>query len=321
MKLILPFTTAILICYCFFNSIRIAEAQTPTDATMMKPGQICFALSYINDSWDHYWEGTRYRDNGNIGTLTHHTIEPGFALGIIKHINIIGSLPFVISHPSAGQIQGDEGFPEFSLWVKGDLPELKFGSTRLHMLATIGGSVPVSHYAPDYAYGIGFGSSEASFRVITHYQLTKGFYLRGQGGYHLRGNSKLQRDYYYTTEGIYSDKVDMPDVIDYSGTLGWLSKNEKFKAEIIYDSFNCLSGFDIRTQDGGFPSNKMIWTRLGGGVKYFIPQISGLAVNAYAGQVLTGRNVGKSLVLQGGISYFFSIWNRSKNNSSIPEQK
>ena len=38
---------------------------------------------------------------------------------------------------------------------------------------------------------------------------------------------------------------------------------------------------------------------------------SGIGFLASAGQVLTGRNVGKSTMISGGITYQFGLWNKS----------
>jgi hypothetical protein len=58
---------AIISSFSFAHSL---QAQTPTDGIMMNNGEFCFAASYGSESWDHYWEGTLSRENGNIGTFT-----------------------------------------------------------------------------------------------------------------------------------------------------------------------------------------------------------------------------------------------------------
>ncbi|MBK7443871.1 MAG: hypothetical protein IPI65_20805 [Bacteroidetes bacterium] len=63
------------------------QAQTTSDAVMMKPGEICFDVHYTNSAWSEYWEGDSLRENGNIGTLTTQSVTAGFMLGIIDRVN------------------------------------------------------------------------------------------------------------------------------------------------------------------------------------------------------------------------------------------
>ncbi|MGB3073851.1 MAG: transporter [Chitinophagales bacterium] len=297
----------------FMACCRFGNGQTPSDAVMMDKGQICFDLSYNHDSWHEYWEGTKKRENGNIGTLTRHTIMPMFDLGITDRINVMGGFAYVLTRPSAGQIEGTEGFQNLNLEVKVNAFETELGPGKFNALVTVGFMTPLSNYVPDYAYSIGLGCTEVSLRPIIQYTLNNGLYARLQGAYNLRGNCILPRDYYYTTQAYFSNEVEMPDAIDYSATLGYQTTDKAFKAEIFYGGFNTLGGFDIRVQDMGFPSNEMDYTNIGAAVQYYPNFVKGLGVHVSGSYVLTGRNVGQSTTLGGGVSYFFALWNKDKN--------
>lgn len=307
------FKFTIFLLATFFVCMKNGKAQTPTDAIMMDKGQICFDLSYHHESWSEYWEGTKKRENLNIGTLTRHTIAPMFDLGITDRINLMGGVAYVITHPSAGQIQGTKGFQNLNLAVKVNALETELGPGQLNVLATVGFTTPLSNYVPDYAYSIGLGCTEGSLRPIVQYKLNNGFYARLQGAYNLRGNCTLPRDYYYTTQAYFSDEVDMPDAIDYSATIGYQTSDESFRADVFYGGFNTLGGFDIRVQDMGFPSNNMDWTNIGAMVHYYPKMVKGLGVHVTGSYVLTGRNVGQTTAIGGGVSYFFSLWNKAKD--------
>jgi hypothetical protein len=286
-----------------------AKAQTPTDALMMEKGQICFAAIYTHDTWDEYWEGTLKRTNGNIGTLTRQTVMPMVALGIVDRLNVIAALPWTKTEASGGQVRGAQGLQDWGLWVKGTPIDQEIGGGKLTLHAVAGVSGPASNYLPDFApFSLGLGCVDASLRGILQYQTSSGIYVRGQGAFHLRGNCTIERDYYYTTQGFYTDEVDMPDAITYGAVAGIWLFNNSLKIEASYDGLKSLGGFDIRRQDAGFPSNKMIFTRVGGGLQYYLPFVKGLGVVASGGYILTGRNVGQSLMLNGGITYQFGIW-------------
>lgn len=286
-----------------------AAAQTPTDAIMMDKGQLCLAALYTHDTWDHYWEGSLKRNNGNIGTLKRQSIMPMLALGFSERINLIAALPWVRTEASAGQVSGAQGLQDWGLWLKAELWRTPLGTGKLSALAVAGGGGPASNYLPDFApFSLGLGAPEISLRGILHYQLDKGPYLRAQIGHHWRGHATIERDYYYTTQGFYTDQVKVPSAITYGFTLGsWLLQNS-LKVEAVYDGMITQGGHDIRRQDVGFPSNRMIFARVGGGIQYYFSQIKGLGLLASGTYILEGRNLGQSTTFTGGILYQFGVW-------------
>lgn len=296
----------------FFSGIAITHAQTPTDAIMMSNGQICIAAMYGHESWDEYWEGTLLRENGNIGTFTRQTIMPMIALGLGDRLNVIAAVPYVFTKSSGGYLVGEKGFQDAGLWLKATAIDVHTNPGDLTLHAVLGGTIPISQYVEDYApYSLGLGCGDLSLRGILQYKLHAGPYLRGHAAYHLRSNANIERDYYYTTHGVYSDEVDMPNAVTYGVTLGSWFLNDMLKVEAMYDGMNTLGGFDIRRQDAGFPSNKMIFTRIGGGFQVF-PGHSGFGVLGSVQQVLTGRNVGKALSFNAGLTYQFGLWNKEE---------
>lgn len=295
------------------------NAQTPGDAVMMNAGEICFDVHYNNAAWSEYWEGDSLRENGNIGTLTTQSITGGFMLGILDRVNVLAMLPYVITDPSGGVVAGDKGIQDAAFFVKGLIYEHKAGPGNIKLLASAGLLLPASDYSPENPFAIGLGCPDGIFRGIVHYDADMGLYGRVDGAFHLRGNAFLDRNYYYTTSGYYSDEVDMPDAMDYNFTLGYITKSKKFKVEGALNSLTTFGGFDIRRQDGGFPSNDMEFMRIGLNADYYDLLVKGLAVHFNSNYTLTGRNVGKSMMFGGGISYQFGLWGKKdKAQSSSP---
>jgi hypothetical protein len=297
-------------------------AQSPSDAFMEKQGEICIGAYYNNNAWSEYWEGDSLRTNGNIGTVTTHTILGGIQLGILDRLNLFVMVPYVITHSTPEEnpidglttatIQGDKGFQDIALFLKGSIVHSEMGKGTLDVLATVGFSTPMSSYAPDASFPLGLGCPDGIFRGIVQYSANMGIYARGDAAYHIRGNSNLIRNYYYTTNGYFSTEVDMPDALDYNATLGYWIKENTFKAEAQLSGLTTFGGFDIRRQDGGFPSNDMDAMRIGVNAEYFNAFIDGLAISFNSAYTLTGRNVGKSITLGGGILYQFNLWNGNK---------
>lgn len=306
MKNVLQLFLIIMLCIGYIPSIH---AQTPTDAIFMPKGQICLAAIYGHETWDEYWEGTLKRENGNIGTLTRQTILPMFALGLHDRINVLAALPWMKTEASAGQVTGASGLQDWSIWLKGDLMNLPLGNNNLALLATASLSGPASNYLPDFApFNLGLGCIESSLRLMLHYEMEKGPYARLHGAYHLRGTSTIERDYYYTTHGVYSDQVNIPEAVTYGAVLGTWLFGKSMRVQAAFDGLNTLGGFDIRRQDAGFPSNKMLFTRVGLDAQYHFSFLPGLGVVASGSRILTGRNVGQSTALSFGVIYFFQIW-------------
>jgi hypothetical protein len=277
-------------------------AQSPIDGILIPKGEFCVGLFYTQDNWNEYWEGTLKRDNGNVGTLKRQTVTPMVVFGLSDRINVLAALPWVRTHATAGQIRGASGLQDWGVWVKAEV--LKAG--HLSLQAAVGATGPASNYLPDYfPLNLGLGNIEGTARAIAEYRLDNGSYARVQAGYHLRSNTTIERTYYYTTQGYYSDQVDMPNAVTYSFAIGRWMKDDAFRAELIFDGLHTTGGHDIRRQDVGFPSNKMIFQRLGGLLQYYLPPSQKFGLFASGGYVLNGRNVGQSIVLTGGVMYRF----------------
>jgi hypothetical protein len=291
---------------------EVLTAQTPTDGIMMRKGEICFAGIYGNDSWDEYWEGTLKRQNGNIGTFTRESITGMFALGITDRINVIGIVPWMHTEASQGQLRGVSGISDVSVFIKAQAFHITAGPGKLAFNPTIGITTPVSNYLEDYApFSLGMGCIDLTLRGNLQYKLNMGVYVRGTAAYQVRSNSKIERDYYYTTHGVYSDEVDVPNALTYTATLGgWFLQNS-LNLDVTYDGLTSYGGFDIRRQDAGFPGNKMVYTRIGGNLHYYFPFAPGLGIVGGYGKVLTGRNVGQSENYFAGLTYQFQLFNKT----------
>ncbi len=306
-----------MLAVCTVLAIPISRAQTPTDAIMMEKGQLCVAAIYGHDTWDEYWEGTYKRSNGNIGTLTRQSVTGMFSLGITDRINVLGALPWMKTSSSAGFFHGVQGIQDWGVWVKARAIDFKVGPGTLGFYPVLGLTGPASNYLPDYLpFSLGLGAVEASGRGILIYELDMGLYVRAHAAYHVRGNTTIERDYYYIpgSGGVYSDQVDMPNVSSFGATLGALLLNNNLKVEATYDGMNTLGGADIRPHDMPFPSNNMDMTRAGLSLQYYIPLGNGHILSVIAGgsQVLTGRNVGQSTAFMGGLTYQFGVFGNKK---------
>jgi len=303
-------STLFVFCLLFF-AVPCIHAQTPDDGFYMEAGEICIAVPYSYDSWDEYWEGELLRTNGNIGTFNRQAVMPMFALGLIPNLNVIIAQPYVWTTSTGGSVTGQQGFQDFSLWLKWRSLQLDFEKSRLDVSLVGGFSTPISNYYPDFLpFSIGLGSTNLTGQGILHYELQTGWFATLTGGYTSRSNIELERDFYYADGVAYNtNEVEMPALATGRLALGYV--NPRIKANLVATVMNTLGGGDIRRQDMPFPSYNMDQTRVGAEAQYYFAKPLGLSVIGFGSYAVAGRNVGQSTMLGGGIAYQFHIWKKA----------
>jgi hypothetical protein len=275
----------------------------PSDGLMMPANTLCTGFMYQHDSWDHYWEGTRKRDNLNIGEFTSNSVMWYGVYGLNSKINIMGALPYISNKVSGGTLTPLSGVQDLSLSGKYKLIETKAGPGKYRMFAVASFSTPMSNYTPDFLpISLGVHTTNVGGRLTFNYKFDLGVYVNASGGYTWRSNTKLDRPAYYTDGRYYStDEVRMPNTADYKIDLGY--HKGPIQAEVSYMQMNTLGGGDIRRQDMPFASNRMNAQRVGALVMYYLPWPKNFAVRAAYAYTVNGRNVGQTTSLMGGIMY------------------
>ena len=273
------------------------KAQMPHDAIYMPKSTACLAVSYGSSSWKEYWENTLLRENFNIGTLTTQSVMPMIAAGITDKLNVLVGVPYVTTKASAGNLMGQKGIQDLSLWLKYKLVENKSGLS----LHGVGGlSTPVSNYVADFLpMSIGFKSKTAMARLIGNYQHKSGLYLTAHGSYTFRSKIRVDRDAYLYNGKMYNtDQVAIPNTIDAAFRLGYMKK--AVQAEVFVERNACVDGDNIRRNDMPFPTNNMKMTMVGAYAKF---QPKSIGLNARINYVTDGLNVGKSMGYSVGLLY------------------
>lgn len=291
--------------------LQPSNAQTPTDAIMMEKRMTCIAVGYEHSQFDHYWEGTKLRENGTIATVKRDAVSPMLAIGLLNKLNLLVGTSWVKTHstvPNGGFFDGAQGFNDLVLDVKGEILKRKMGPGTLSLLANAGFSTPITNYLSDYRpYSIGFGATEYSLRGIAQYRLDNGIYFRGAVAYLDRTQTKAERDYYYNNGSYYTPWMDVPSAWNYNGVIGiWMFGNQ-LKAELNYMGLHSTSGDDIRPYYKAQPTNKVIADQVGASVQYFPKNTKGLGGVVYYSQTISGRNMGKSSQIGVGLNYVIKI--------------
>ena len=275
-------------------------AQMPHDGIYMNKKLACGALIYGNASWTNYWENQLFRDNKNIGRLTTESVSAMLAYGITKKLNVIAVVPYVRTNASKGNLMGQKGLQDASLWFKAK----GYSAHGLTLHGVVGLSVPVSNYVPDFMpMSIGIGSKALITRGMISYDMPYHLYLNSSIAYQMRSNVRADRDGYLSGSRFYNTSdVAVPDAFDAAMRVGYLKKDNQL--EVFVEHFSCVGGDHIRRNDMPFMTNDMTMTSVGVYGKF---QPKALGVNAKVAYVVDGRNVGQTLSLSVGVLYQFKL--------------
>ena len=288
-----------------------AFAQTETDALFMGKKNLCSGIIYGHSTWNKYWEGTFLRSNANLGSINSNSVMAMVNYGIIRKLNLIASTSWIDNRATAGTLLGQQGVQDLNVYLKHELINTDIRDVNTSLVAIAGVSAPLTNYVADYLpLSIGTQSKTASLRLLADAQ-KENWYLTASAAYVLRSEVTIDRDAYYTTEMIYSNKVAMPDLFLYNLRLGWRDGADKY-FELVLDRMNTLGGFDIRKNNMPFLSNDMEFLRAGVNLKYPIPGTNGFSVMANAMQTISGRNMGRATMLNAGFTYQFEFKTREK---------
>jgi hypothetical protein len=295
-----------------------AFSQIPTDGLLMPAKSLCTGFMYQHDSWDHYWEGSLKRDNGNVGTFTGQSVMWYGVYGLTPKINIMASLPYVANRLSAGTLMPMNGLQDVMVSGKYKLIQTEAGPGKFYMFAVASFSTPMSNYSPDfYPISLGTHTTNAGGRLTFNYTTKLGVYVNTSGGYTWRSNTKLDRPAYFTDDHYYSTNVVwMPNTLDYKVDVGY--HKGPLQAEVSYSQMNALGGGDIRRQDMPFVSNRMNANRVGALVMYYLPWPKNFGIRGMVSHTVAGRNVGQTTSLMCGVLYtiYFSKHNMEETSNN-----
>ena len=275
-------------------------AQMPHDGIYMSKKIACGALIYGNSSWTEYWENQLFRENQNIGRLTTESVTAMMAYGITKKLNLIAVVPYVRTNASKGNLLGQKGFQDASIWIKAK----GYSSHGLTLHGVVGASMPMSNYVPDFMpMSIGIGSKALVARGILTYDLPKNLYLNSSIAYQMRSRVEADRDAYLAGDKLlYTREVAVPDAFDAAIRFGYLKKDNQL--EVFAEHFSCVGGDHIRRNDMPFMTNDMTMTSVGVYGKY---QPKQLGINGRVSYVVDGQNVGQSLSVSVGLLYIIKL--------------
>lgn len=292
-----------------------ARAQTFEDGLMVPRNTLYGGYLYTYDSWDEYWQGTKKRSNGNIGTLTTQTQNIFLNYGLLDRLDLMGSVSYVQTNASKGVLASQQGWQDFTVAAKYRLPGVNVPRLgRANFFAVPFGGAPTRDYTPDFLpLSIGSGAWRAGIRSTVNVQSEMGLFVNVTGAYTWRGDVHLDRPYYFTNDRFFfTNVVPLPRQVDYSVSGGYLKRGlmTQFTFTRLVTQGGITSG-DVRRQDMPFVSNRFISSRVGGLAQIPIPWVRTLAARVEYSYVIDGRNVGQSSTFSIGLMKTQSLRRRN----------
>jgi hypothetical protein len=308
----------LLLFIIFSLGLQKSFSQTDIDGLMMQKHFFCVGPTAGYSSWKNYWEGTLKRENLNLGKVstTNYMIMGNY--GITSRLNVLFGVPYIKTKASAGNLAGQKGFQDLSLWVKWVAYQKHIARGDLKAILIGGVSTPLSNYTADFLpLSIGLHSKNGTGRLMVDYQRDHWF-ATASYSYVVRANVTIDRYTYYTTEMHYSNEVRMPDASELNFRLGY--RSEVLVLEAVLNKWTTLGGFDIPRNGMPFVSNKMNATMIGLNAKYETP-FNGLSVVANGSTTVAGRNVGKATGFNAGVFYIMDFSKKKKAEKKKIEKK
>jgi hypothetical protein len=288
------------------------HAQTIDDGIMLANKQLCAGALYGHDSWDHYWEGSLERVNGNIGTVTTQSLTMAANYGVTSWFDAIINVPYVWTNASQGVLHGQAGFQNLTLAAKFKAISIPVGHHgALRAIGVLYGTIPMTNYTPDLQpLSLGTHSKTISGRATLNYLGQRGLYINGTAAYTFRGNVTLDRPYYFTNNQLYlSNEVAMPNQFNFGTSVGYRKNNLEIVGD--YSQQQTRGGGDIRPQDTPFVSNRMNYSKAGATFKIPVPKIANLQYWFLYSNTFQGRNVGQANTIATGFMYTFTFERRA----------
>jgi len=306
-----PLRTVLTFAAAITLGATAAHAQTTDDGIMLSRFKYCTGVFYTYDTWDHYWEGTNFRSNANIGAITTRNVSYVGNYGLTDHINLLVNVPYIWTSASQGVLHGQRGWQDLTVSVKAkvlSVPVRSIGAVRA--IAVVSGSIPMSDYTPtDAPLSIGTQSKQVAGRATLNYLGKNGVYLNAGMAYTFRDVVTINQPEYYTNGQLYlSNQVSMPNTFDYNVGGGY--RRNDMTLVVTYSDHQTRGGGDIRPQDMPFLSNRQLYSRIGGTVTIPVPRMHDLQYWAIYNYTLNGRNVGQANTATVGMLYTFNFEKR-----------
>ena len=293
----LKFTLSIL--FVVFG-VSAASAQGLVDGSFQSKGHGGISGSYIRTYFNDFYVGeTLVEGVPEHNEITQNIYNLYANYGVTDDLTIIANLPFFVAKgdgnpdPINNKTQ-ESAFQDVALYAKYRPFSAQLGeTTTLSGITAVGVNIPTG-YEANGILSIGSGATTIDFNVGAHLQTESGLFATAVVGYGLRGEAENTGD---------GADFDVPNNLTILGKIGYATS--KFSIDAFYRAQNSTSGVDIMGEGfmGNFPETEVDFAMIG--ASGYLPLTEHFGLSAFYGTLLTGRNVGDSNYVGGGLSYSF----------------
>lgn len=260
-----------------------AAAGMDLNGFLRERGEGDVALSYIGESYDHFWVGESKVDEPALGEVSTQTFSVWTAYGMLPRLAVFANLPHVDVHGDGAADFSDSGFQDVSVVAAYEAAAWDWapGGTRSELVVGGGIRTPLSDYEANAPVSLGDGTTDVLLRVV--HLLSRGsFYWSQQLGYDARGG-------------------EAPDGWPLFTELGW--NRGRATLSLYYSSLIVSGGTDIGEPGFTFPGNREEFQRVGGKAYFQANDRYGVTVGGFA--TVDGRNTGDSSGVWAGVVAHF----------------
>lgn len=279
--------TSITILFSSLLFIDTANSQSLADCFMKGKGNGSLVLSYSREQYDEFYFGTERMDAPPPfgGEITTQSVSLYGIYGLTDNMDIIVNLPFIAAQganeePDAPN-QDVDGLQDIAVFLKWRPLYVETESGNFSFLGAAGIATPLSDYEADAVLSIGNRSTRVDGRLMTQYFMNNGLFIDLQAGYSIRSNN-------------------VPNATVFAGKIGYAGKN------FYVDVWSETQISDSDAPDIGeapFNETRVNYTQVG--ISGYVPITSALGVSVGVGRFVSGRNVGLSTRVSGGLVYSF----------------
>jgi hypothetical protein len=298
------YTVYMLILLGTYSQFLIS--QGPLDGFLKGQGNMVTALSYSDESYEHYYIGNQKTSNANLGTIRTKSANVFVTGGLTDYLDLILTLPYISTTASEGFWSDQHDIQDFGCYLKGRFYSSDLGHQgQLQLLGAVGATTPLSDYVADAPVSIGSQSTQLESRLIGHLKYNNGIFITSQFGYIKRNNIGLDRGF----------EISVPDAWDYVLRVGGSFK--KFYADTWVQHQNSRTGTNIGPGIP-FPSNEVDFTKIGFTLFHPLPVLNHFGISLGTAFTLNGKNIGQSNRISAALVYDFTIKESTEPNSMLP---
>ncbi len=267
-----------------------ATAQNLTDGFTSDKGKGIVALSYSWERYDEFYFGDEIMDAPAPygGEITTQCITLYGAYGLTDRLDIIVNLPYINAMGDGNDEMVDQsvgGMQDLSLFLEWNPLEVQAGEGMFSFVGALGVSTPLSDYEADAVLSIGNHATRLDGRLLMQYKTESGLFGNLQAGYSFRGNN-------------------VPNATLLGAKIGFAAA--KFYIDLWSDTqISDPDAPDITPGEVPFNETRVNYTQVG--VNLYYPISPALGISAGYGKYVSGRNVGKSDRVTGGVVYNFNL--------------